>query len=235
MAVNVKIKDLAPGAFFDIGPAKVLILEHFTNGKTLLVTQEPIGDRPFAVVPFNYRRQDDKNPNDFSCSSLRNDLNTDFLSAVAAGGVIPIDRIADTAWDLSDHLGGAGYGTVTCQIGLLTPDQYVKYINAGLLPEDYWDGWEWTITPYAGYAYYVRLVDSDGSLSRSDAWNGLYGVRPAFFVDSEILLSLEEDEVDLADSVLLAEYTSRQLVEEVLRRIAAGETDDINEGGDDIW
>lgn len=225
MAVNVKIKDLAPGAFFDIGPAKALILEHFTNGKTLLVTQEPIGDRPFTVAPFNYRRQDDKNPNDFSCSSLRNDLNTDFLSAVAAGGVIPIDRIADTAWDLSDHQGGTGYGTVTCQIGLLTPDQYVKYINAGLLPEDYWDGWEWTITPHAGYANYVRNVYSDGSLCNYNAWGGSGGVRPAFFVDSEILLSLEEDEVDLADSVLLAEYTSRQLVEEVLRRIAAGEED----------
>lgn len=225
MAVNVKIKDLAPGAFFDIGPAKALILEHFTNGKTLLVTQEPIGDRPFTVAPFNYRRQDDKNPNDFSCSSLRNDLNTDFLSAVAAGGVIPIDRIADTAWDLSDHQGGTGYGTVTCQIGLLTPDQYVKYINAGLLPEDYWDGWEWTITPHAGHAYYARTVYTGGRLSSNSAWYGYYGVRPAFFVDSEILLSLEEDEVDLADSALLAAFTSRQLVEEVLRRIAAGEED----------
>ena len=225
MAVNVKIKDLAPGAFFDIGPAKALILEHFTNGKTLLVTQEPIGDRPFTVVPFNYRRQDDKNPNDFSCSSLRNDLNTDFLSAVAAGGVIPIDRIADTAWDLSDHLGGAGYGTVTCQIGLLTPDQYVKYINAGLLPEDCWDGGEGAITPYAGGAYGARYVGTGGGLGGSYAWFGYGGVRPAFFVDSEILLSLEEDEVDLSDSALLADFTSRQLVEEVLRRIAAGEED----------
>lgn len=225
MAVNVKIKDLAPGAFFDIGPAKVLILEHFTNGKTLLVTQEPIGDRPFAVVPFNYRRQDDKNPNDFSCSSLRNDLNTDFLSAVAAGGVIPIDRIADTAWDLSDHLGGAGYGTVTCQIGLLTPDQYVKYINAGLLPEDYWDGWEWTITPSAGSALSARYVRTGGSLGRDSAWRGSYGVRPALFVDSEICLSLEQDEVDLSNQALLGEFTSKELVTEVLRRIAAGEKD----------
>lgn len=229
MAVNVKIKDLAPGTFFDIGPTKALVLEHFTNGKTLLVTKEPIGDRPFAVVPFNYRRQEDQNPNDFSCSSIRNDLNTDFLSAVAAGGVIPIEQISDTTWDLSDHLGGAGYGTVTCKIGLLTPDQYVKYINAGLLPEEYWDGWEWTITPRAGYANSVRTVHSGGSLLNSNARSGNYGVRPALFVDSEILLSLEEDEVDLADSALLAEYTSRQLVEEVLRRIAAGEEDWENE------
>ena len=70
------------------------------------------------------------------------------------------------------------------------------------------------------------------SLTESDEYRG---VRPALFVDSEILLSLEEDEVDLSDSALLAGYTSRQLVEEVLRRIAAGETDDADEGGDDIW
>ena len=60
---------------------------------------------------------------------------------------------------------------------------------------------------------------------RHGAWYGDSGVRPAFFVDSEICLSLEEDEVDLANRVLLSEYTSRELVEEVLRRIAAGEKD----------
>ena len=94
---------------------------------------------------------------------------------------------------------------------------------------------EWTITPSAGYANRARLVYSDGSLGHYNAWYGNRGVRPALFVDSEILLSLEEDEVDLSDSALLAGYTSRQLVEEVLRRIAAGETDDADEGGDDIW
>lgn len=31
------------------------------------------------------------------------------------------------------------------------------------------------------------------------------------------------DEVELSDAALLREYTSKQLVEEVLRRIAAGE------------
>lgn len=55
------------------------------------------------------------------------------------------------------------------------------------------------------------------------AWRGHCGVRPAFFVDSEICLFLEPDEVELSDAALLREYTSKQLVEEVLRRIAAGE------------
>lgn len=60
-------------------------------------------------------------------------------------------------------------------------------------------------------------MNSDG------AWRGNGGVRPAFFVDSEICLFLEPDEVELSDAALLREYTSKQLVEEVLRRIAAGE------------
>lgn len=87
--VKVKIKDLAPGAFFDIGPVKVKVMEHFADGKTLLAATEPIGNRPFTVRPFTYKRQDpEPNPNDFRFSTLKDDLNTDFLAAVAAGGVL---------------------------------------------------------------------------------------------------------------------------------------------------
>lgn len=224
MAVNARIKDLAPGAVFDIGPAKVVILEHFTDGRTLLATTEPIGNRPFTVRPFTYNRTTPEPPaNNFVYSTLRFDLNDDFLSALDNAGVIPINRIADTAWDLSDHDGGNRYGAATCKIGLLSEAQVRKYYDAGLLEiED----WEWTLTPYAGYANSARIVHSDGSLSVDDAWHGNDGVRPAFFVDSEICLSLEPDEVDLSDSAMLRDFTSKQLVEEVLRRIAAGEEDE---------
>lgn len=85
------------------------------------------------------------------------------------------------------------------------------------------DDWEWTITPYAGNASYVRYVDSDGSLYWSNAYIGDNGVRPAFFVDSEICLSLDQEEIELSDEALLTGFTSKQLVNEVLRRIAAGE------------
>lgn len=53
--------------------------------------------------------------------------------------------------------------------------------------------------------------------------HGRYGVRPAFFVDSEICLSLDQEEIELSDEALLTGFTSKQLVNEVLRRIAAGE------------
>lgn len=221
--VKVKIKDLAPGAFFDIGPVKVKVMEHFADGKTLLTATEPIGNRPFTVRPFTYKRQDpEPNPNDFRFSTLKDDLNTDFLAAVAAGGVIPVDRILDAAWDLTASDGVNRYGYVTCKVAMLPETLVRRYYDAGLLKID---DWEWTITPYAGSANRARNVYSGGGLDNYGAWCGYYGVRPALFVDSDICLSLEQDEVDLSNQALLGEFTSKELVTEVLRRIAAGEKD----------
>lgn len=220
MSVNAKIKDLAPGATFDLGPAKALILEHFTNGTTLVTTAESIGDKPFNIFPFVYERPEGFNLNDWRTSTLRKDLNENFLAAIKAAGLINTDKIATAEWDLSDHQGGAGYGTSMDKIGLLSQKQFKKYAAQDLLELD---DWWWLITPYAGYAHYARYVNTDGSLSINLAWGGYRGVRPALYLDSEICLLLEPDEVDLSDSAMLRDFTSKQLVNEVLRRIAAGE------------
>ena len=161
--VNIKIKDMAPGGVFDIGPVKVKIMEHFADGKTLLTATEQIGNRPFTVRPFTFKRQDpEPNPNDFRFSSLKDDLNTDFLAAVAAGGVIPVDRILDAAWDLTASDGVNRYGYVTCKVAMLPEPLVRKYYDAGLLEID---DWEWTITPHAGSANYARNVSTGGSLT----------------------------------------------------------------------
>ena len=227
MAVKARIKDLAPGVCFNAGPVVLKVMEHFTDGRTLLTATEPIGNRPFTVRPFTYNRQDpEPNPNDFRSSTLKDDLNDDFLEALDAAGVIRAHQIVDASWGLSDHDGTNRYGYVTCKVAMLPEPLVRKYYDAGLLEID---DWEWTITPYAGYAYYVRNVRSGGCLDWDDACSGYGGVRPALFVDSEICLSLEPDEVDLSDSAMLRDFTSKQLVEEVLRRIAAGENDDEDE------
>ena len=227
MAVKARIKDLAPGVCFNAGPVVLKVMEHFTDGRTLLTATEPIGNRPFTVRPFTYNRQDpEPNPNDFRSSTLKDDLNDDFLEALDAAGVIRAHQIVDASWGLSDHDGTNRYGYVTCKVAMLPEPLVRKYYDAGLLEID---DWEWTITPYAGGAGGVRIVGSGGSLGWDVACFGHGGVRPALFVDSEICLSLEPDEVDLSDSAMLRDFTSKQLVEEVLRRIAAGENDDEDE------
>lgn len=222
--VKERIKNLAPGAFFNAGPADMVVLEHFADGRTLLAAKEPIGNRPFTVRPFTYNRTDpEPNPNNFAFSTLRVDLNTDFLGALSAAGVIPADKVLEAEWSLTDHDGANRYGVAVCKVAMLTEPLVRKYCDAGLLQiED----WEWTITPFAGYANDVRGVNSGGYRSNNNAWSGYDGVRPALFVDSEICLSLEPDEVELSDAALLSDFTSKRLVNEVLRRIAAGEEDE---------
>lgn len=108
---------------------------------------------------------------------------------------------------------------------------YEKYVDQDLLELD---DWWWLITPNASYAGFARGVGAGGSLSYGGAYGGNFGVRPAFFVESGITLSVEPDQVELSTSALLAEFTSKQLVEEVLRRIAEGQEDGDNNEEDDF-
>jgi hypothetical protein len=62
-----------------------------------------------------------------------------------------------------------------------------EYKTSSLSSSQPW--WWWLLTPYAGYATYVRNVHSDGSLGNNYAWYGYYGVRPALFLAPDTLVS----------------------------------------------
>jgi hypothetical protein len=218
MSVKVKIKHLKPGTVFNAGPVDVRVLEHFADGKTLVITDECIADRPFTCQPFKPNRPEDWKANNWRTSTLRADLNRDFLNSFdEAGGPILSENIIPAEWDLTDSSGNNTYGSVTDKIGLLTETMFKKYSEQGLLDLD---DWWWLITPYAGSAYGARHVNTGGTLYYTNAYIGGYrGVRPALYVESEIKVELEEDEVDLSPSAMLEGFTTRQLVEELLRRI----------------
>jgi hypothetical protein len=91
-----------------------------------------------------------------------------------------------------------------------------KYSEQGLLDLD---DWWWLITPSAGCSHIARAVGTGGALDDYYAYYGSGGVRPALYVESEIEVELEEDEIDLSPSALLEGFTTRQLVEELFRRI----------------
>lgn len=235
MTVRAKLKDLAPGTVFNAGPIDVRVLEHFADGRTLLIADTCIADRHFADQPFKTRPEKPAaNPNDWRFSSLNRELNTEFLATFdQAEGPIRSKDILTADWSLADHEGGEGYGTIQAKIALLTQTMYEKYVDQDLLELD---DWWWLITPYASNANYARDVDTGGSLGSDygGAYFGDLGVRPAFFVESGIALSVEPDQVELSTSALLAEFTSKQLVEEVLRRIAEGQEDGDNNEEDDF-
>ncbi len=185
MSVKVKIKHLKPGTVFNAGPVAVRVLEHFADGKTLVITDECIADWPFTCQPFKPSRPEDWKPNDWRTSTLRADLNRDFLNSFdEAGGPILSENIISAEWDLTDSAGNNAYGSVTDKIGLLTEAMFRKYSEQGLLDLD--DRWWWLITPDAGYSYSMLYVNTDGTLSDCDAYYSIMGVRPALYVESEI-------------------------------------------------
>lgn len=110
---NIKtLKDLAPGTVFDAGPIDVRVLDHMTNGTTLLIADKAVAWRPFSLEPLKTRPEEAPTPypNDFSLSYLKDELNGPFLAAFdAAGGPIRSANIVEAAWSLADHRGGFGY------------------------------------------------------------------------------------------------------------------------------
>jgi hypothetical protein len=190
---NIKtLKDLTPGTVFDAGPIDVRVLDHMTNGTTLLIADKAVAWRPFSLEPMKTRPEEAPTPypNDFSLSYLKDELNGPFLAAFdAAGGPIRSANIVTADWSLADHRGGFGYGNMKAKISLLPEALFLKY-KALLALDDWW----WLVTPHAGYAYSARCVYTDGSLSYSSAYNGYRGVRPAFFAESGIILESDGGE-----------------------------------------
>ena len=186
------LKDLTPGTAFDAGPIDVRVLGHMNNGTTLLIADKAVAWRPFSLEPLKTRPEEAPTPypNDFSLSYLKDELNGPFLAAFdTAGGPIRSANIVEANWSLADHRGGFGYGNMKAKISLLPEALFLKY-KALLALDDWW----WLVTPNAGYAYYARFVYTDGSLYNSGASYGHYGVRPAFFAESGIILESDGGE-----------------------------------------
>ena len=86
------------------------------------------------------------------------------------------------------------YGTCTVTIFLLTVDQYRR--NRDVIPNA--DDWWWLSTAFStksnGYESLARRVSTDGTLHWDRAFYGCYGLRPACYLDSDLLISVEDDE-----------------------------------------
>lgn len=193
---NIKI---APSSVISYGGLDCIVLD-VEQDKILVLAKESIGNMPF----------DEGNSNNFPKGTLCKYLNGEFIKTIKANGA-DTSALIPTTIDLTSDDGLKDYGETTQKIFLLTCDMYRKYRS--IIPN--LDDWWWLATAYStesnGYASYARIVSSDGSLYSNIAYNGISGVRPAFYLKSSILESL---------SPSLSEFTTEELLKEVLRRNA---------------
>lgn len=193
---NIKI---APSSVISYGGLDCIVLD-VEQDKILVLAKESIGNMPF----------DKGNSNNFPKGTLCKYLNGEFIKTLKANGA-DTSALIPTTIDLTSDDGLKDYGETTQKIFLLTCDMYRKYRS--IIPN--LDDWWWLATAYStesnGYARLARIVYSGGSLLNDDAYNGYIGVRPAFYLKSSILESL---------SPSLSEFTTEELLKEVLRRNA---------------
>lgn len=193
---NIKI---APSSVISYGGLDCIVLD-VEQDKILVLAKESIGNMPF----------DEGNSNNFPKGTLCKYLNGEFIKKLKANGA-DTSALIPTTIDLTSDDGLKDYGETTQKIFLPTCGMYRKYRS--VIPN--LDDWWWLATAYStesnGYAYYARYVGSGGGLSGSGACGGSSGVRPAFYLKSSILESL---------SPSLSEFTTEELLKEVLRRNA---------------
>lgn len=193
---NIKI---APSSVINYGGLDCIVLD-VEQDRILVLAKESIGNMPF----------DEGNSNNFPKGTLCKYLNGEFIKKLKANGA-DASALIPTTIDLTSDDGLKDYGETTQKIFLLTCDMYRKYRS--VIPN--LDDWWWLATAYStesnGYALLARSVYSDGSLGSGNAYYGDIGVRPAFYLKSSILESL---------SPSLSEFTTEELLKEVLRRNA---------------
>ncbi len=195
---NANIK-IAPSSVINYGGLDCIVLD-VEQDKILVLAKESIGNMPF----------DEGNSNNFPKGTLCKYLNDEFIKKLKADGA-DTSALIPTTIDLTSDDGLKDYGETTQKIFLLTCDMYRKYRS--VIPN--LDDWWWLATAYStesnGYADGARYVRSVGSLGSYYAYYGYIGVRPAFYLKSSILESL---------SPSLSEFTTEELLKEVLRRNA---------------
>ena len=206
------LKAAARGTIFSYAGEKWVALEHEASGRTLCLRLDLIPNKPF----------DENNCNNFATSSSKEWMNGPYLDNLIDAVKGP-HAFLTTELDLTADDGLKDYGTCTVTIFSLTVDQYRR--NRDVIPNA--DDWWWLSTAYStasnGYEHSARFVGSGGALNWDVAYDGSYGLRPACYLDSDLLISVEDGDEDTGVGPQEAGTIVAELVEQFGGTYATGE------------
>ena len=200
---QIQVRKVPYGETFSVFGDKFVALDYI-NGKVLAIRKEIWKNAPF----------DTGGVNDLRTASITGHLVEYFLGLCKQGA--SDDTIPMNVIDLKATDGSREYGTFGMRAGLLTLEQYGKYQDIIPLADDWWClATPWRTpnpgglrSPYTVYTYLVWNVFSNGGYNYYDA-AGTYGIRPALYFTSDLLVSIEDEgEEDAAadETALYREY-----------------------------
>lgn len=193
--MKTPVLNIATGKTVDYHGEPCLVLEHRKDGTLMLHLDQMT--HAFGST------------NNFAASSLRAHLNGPYLRSLTDGNP---DEIITRTVDLTALNGSKEYGTCECKVAPLTLDELRKYHDILPLPERF----EWSVTPWSTPKVnedetWVMGLNSDGNVSYSRC-TCTHGSRPAFLIPSSLTVEVE-------DTNPLEQYSTRELAEELFRRI----------------
>ena len=184
---QIQVRKVPYGETFSVFGDKFVALD-YTGGNVLAIRKEIWKTAPFDTGGIN----------DLRTASITGHLVEYFLDLCKQGAsddTIPMNMI-----DLKATDGSREYGTFGMRVGLLTLEQYGKYQDIIPLADDWWClATPWRTpnpgglrSPITSLTYNVWYVYSDGVYYSYDAAN-TYGIRPALYFTSDLLVSIEDE------------------------------------------
>lgn len=187
-----KLAKLSPGRIFNFAGEKFVVMEQRDGAAFVLLAQSK------ESCPFN-DKDDAENRNDYTRSTLKERIDK-WVEALPrtseeAAAILPFEV------DLSCTDRSKSYGTITVKAAPLTLWQYGQFKELIPLNED---DWYWLVTPWACWwlrypstsnASLVWYVGANGNCDGRGA-SGSYGIRPALLLNSDLLVSLDDEVED---------------------------------------
>ena len=203
----------------DLALAQVRRGEHFTLDGVEFVKLEDDLDAAFAVaadtLPECCQFEDDDEREDHNnyAGSL---LSKTMERWLRDKHPVIFSAVVERPIDLTTMDGMTDYGKPLAVVRALTIDEYRKH--RGILPltsKPYWlaTGWTTNSSPYSS-AYFAYRIRTDGSVDSSLVCNASFAPRPALYLKSSILVSVETEDEGKA----LADYSDTDLIDELYRR-----------------
>lgn len=187
-----KLAKLSPGRIFNFAGEKFVVMEQRDGSTFVLLAQSK------ESCPFN-DKDDAENRNDYTRSTLKERIDK-WVEALPrtseeAAAILPFEV------DLSCTDRSNSYGTITVKAAPLTLWQYGQFKELIPLNEDDWywlvTPWacRWLRSPYTGGTSRVWRVVASGGCGGGNA-SGSGGVRPALLLNSDLLVSLDDEVED---------------------------------------
>ena len=163
-------------------------------------------------IPFEHEDAEREDHNNYTGSNLEYGI----LTMLAGKHREIYDAVVERPIDLTTMDGMTDYGMPTVTVRALTIDEYRKYRKfIPLASKPYWlaTGWTTKSSPYsdANLAYYVY---TGGTLSNSDVYRANFAARPALYLKSSILVSVDTED----EGKVLTDYSDSELIDELYRR-----------------